>query len=469
MFKWDKFPPTEDDVGRLKNYARFRKMMRGRHKEVFEDVKESLLPSEKKSLYVAVNFAGIVSKLSADLLFGEAPMFRVSDAKAQKNLDDIAKDNALQTLCHTMALSSSYRGDCVFKARFGKFCDWDERAYPIIEAVPSSSFFPVINDDNVMDLSAGIIAWRRKVGSDLYLRREIHIPGKIVNELYRMESETTIGAQIKLGSLPEYAGMKEIEETGFPGLLVEYVPNWRLDDEFWGISDYFDMETLQEELNGRVTKIAEILDKHSKPRLILPPGVMKYDEKLNRWYVEKEDLEALEVDPEQVADLPRYLTWDAQLTACFDEIDRLLDFLLIVTETAPAAIGLSSKEGGQVESGRALRFRLMRTIGKINRKERFFDVALKNILYAAQVLNAAHGNGATPEPVSIEWQDGLPEDPMETAEIVNGRVGSRTMSLKRALTIDGLSGDALEEELAEIRNDLERDTPEAPTIKLPDL
>jgi len=458
---WTSFPPTDEDAERLKMYATFRNLMRGRHIQAF-DALNGLPPRKRRELYVAVNFAGVVSKACADLLFGEAPGFTVQTT--QSRLDEIVTDNNLETICHMMALSSSYRGDCVFKVRFGKFHDWDDTNHPIIEAVPSSFFFPVTNDDNVMGMSAAIIAWRRKVGSDLYLRREIHEPGTIRQELFRMESENTIGDQVSLSTLSEYASLPEVQETGYPGLLIEYVPNWRLDDEFWGISDYFDIIPLQEELNNRITKTAKILDRHSDPKLILPPGVMKYDEKLQRWYVEKEDLEALEVDPEQVGDLPKYLTWDAQLTACFEEIDRMLDYLMLVTETAPAAIGLTSKDGGQAESGKALRFRLMRTLGKINRKKRFFDEALKKSLFAAQALRYEFGGGPAPEAVSIEWKDGLPDDPSETAEVLNSRKNMGTMSLRRALTIDGLRGEALEEEISEIQKDRELDSVLAPEV-----
>ena len=448
MENWTRFPPTLEDEERVKNYALFRKLMIGRHGEVYENIKHYLPDGQRRLAYLTVNFAAIVSKLSADLLFGEMPSITVQ--KGQEALDEIITDNSLQTICHTMALSSSYRGDCVFKVRYGKFRDWDDTSYPIIEAVPSNCFFPVVDPNNVMGMSEAAIAWTRKIGSDLYLRREVHQPGRIINELYRMDSETNIGAQLPLSHLDEYAGLKEVEETGYPGLLVEYVPNWRLDDDFWGISDYYDLIPLQEELNNRLTKINKILDKHSEPKLILPPGIMQYDERLQRWYVEKEDLEALEVDPEQVGDLPKYLTWDAQLAACFSEVDKLLDLLCMTTETAPVAIGLPNKDGGGAESGKALRFRLMRTLGKIYRKERFFDQALKNVLYAAQVLNALYGSGPAPEPISIEWKDGLPDDPQETAEVLNSRVGMKTMSLRRALMVEGLRGEALETEIAEI-------------------
>ena len=157
----------------------------------------------------------------------------------------------------------------------------------------------------------------------------------------------SIKEQVNLNIFPEYAELPEEQETRYPGLLFEFVPNWRLDDEFWGMSDYYDLEGIFDELNNRVSRISRVLDKHESPKLILPPGIMKWDEQYGRWYIEKEDLEAIEVDPteaEKFGDLPRYLTWDAQLEAAFKQIDKLLEFAFIVSETSPDAFGLSKGE-----------------------------------------------------------------------------------------------------------------------------
>ena len=66
--------------------------------------------------------------------------------------------------------------------------------------------------------------------------------------------------------------------------------------------------------------------------------------------------------------------------------------------------------------------------------------------------------------VAIEWRDGLPDDPSETAEVLNSRKNMGTMSLRRALTIDGLRGEALEEEISEIQKDRELDSVLAPEV-----
>jgi hypothetical protein len=99
---------------------------------------------------------------------------------------------------------------------------------------------------------------------------------------------------------------------------------------------------------------------------------------------------------------------------------------------------------------------MIRTLGKISRKIRWFDTGLKNALYKLQFLNAQFGS-ATQAPVmpAIEWRDGLPNDPTEFAEVVNTRTVVHTMSRRRALVLDGLHDEALEEELAEIQKDID--------------
>jgi hypothetical protein len=456
-FKWKTFPPTVEDAHRLSNYAFYRKLLLGQHLEAFTNLSNHLSFEKQQALYVVINFLGVVSKTCADLMFGEMPNITLSSDRANKDLKTLIQDNGLLSQCYVAALATSYRGDCVFKLRFGKKNEWDTESRAVAELVPCANFFPILDPIDCSAMNGAVIAWKCQIGTQLYLRREVHLPGTILQELYLMNGPARIGDQVRLDSVAEFAHLKEEQATSYPGLLVEYIPNWRLDDSFFGISDYVDLATLQQALNDRVTKIDKILDKHASPKIILPPGIMKEDpEYPGRYFVNKEDLEAMEVEPEQVGDLPRYLTWDAKLDAAYAEIDRLYQGLMLVSEIAAPALSLNEKDGGQAESGRALRFRMIRTLGKIKRKIQWFDAGLKNTLYKLQFLNAQFGSSSqTPVAPDIEWRDGLPNDPTEFAEVVNTRTVVHTMSRRRALVLDGLHDEALEEELAEIQKDID--------------
>lgn len=462
--EYDCWPPDDELTKmRLKNYHRARLLFKGNHHDVFERIQRWLEKEQDKAItYVVCNFAGLLSKVSADMLFGEIPRFVAGEGKEdspeQIGLNDIVNDNHLPTLNYEMALSSSWRGETIYKVRYGKFGDWAETEHAIIEAASPGIFWPILDEDNVRGLRGGVFGWIKQApgNSDKkYLRIERQLPGRIKNELYLLDGRS-IKEQVKLNIFPEYAELPEEQETRYPGLLFEFVPNWRLDDEFWGMSDYYDLEGIFDELNNRVSRISRVLDKHESPKLILPPGIMKWDEQYGRWYIEKEDLEAIEVDPteaEKFGDLPRYLTWDAQLEAAFKQIDKLLEFAFIVSETSPDAFGLS--KGGAAESGRALKFRLLRLLAKVNRKKLYFDQALKNVLYAAQYLNNAWGRGPEPQDVRIEWKDGLPDDPLEGAQVEQIRTGGKATSSVRSAVrrLDEIDGEQLEKELDEIQED----------------
>ncbi|MEW6661955.1 MAG: phage portal protein [Bacillota bacterium] len=460
--QYDSWPPDDEiSRARLENYYHSRLLFKGQHHEVFERIQRWLNREQDKSLvYVVCNFAGLLSKVSADMLFGEIPRFVAGEegTKEQESLDQIIINNGMQVLNYEMALSASWRGEAIYKVRFGRFADWGEKDHAIIEAVSPAIFWPIIDEDNIRSLNGGLFGWVKEGPNERkYLRLERQLPGLIENELWLLDEDgRSIRERVKLNTFPEYAELPDSQETRYPGLLFEFVPNWRLDDEFWGISDYYDMGSIFDELNNRVSRISRVLDKHESPKLILPPGIMKWDERHQRWYVEKEDLEAIEVNPDskKAGDLPRYLTWDAQLEAAFKQIDKLLELAFMISETSPDAFGLGEK-AGRAESGRALKFRLLRLLAKINRKKLYFDQALKNVFYAAQYLEAQWGRGPEPADVRIEWQDGLPVDPMEAAQVEEIRTGRKaTSSIRSAVRrLDGLTGEELEKELEGIAED----------------
>lgn len=468
--RWDRFPP-QDSEARLKDYEKNRLLFKGKHEDVYSRIQAWIeKEADKAIVYIIVNFAGLLSKISADLLFGE--MIRVvtgdEESKEQLAMDQIVLNNSLHTRNYEMALSCSWRGDSVYKVRFGRPKSWKDNQV-IIESVPASIFFPHLNGDNIQEMTGCTLAWTKKFDDKLYLRKEIHEPGTIMNELWLMDGSKNIKRQVPLNTIPEYAGLPEVEETQYPGLLVVHVPNWRLDDEFFGMSDYYDMESLFDEMNNRVSKVSRILDKHSDPKLILPPGIMRYDESTRRYYVDKEDLQCIEVEPTETGDLPKYLVWDAQLEAAFKQLDHLVELAMMVSETSPASFGMDKE--GKAESGRALKFKLLRTLAKINRKKIYFDEALKEVLYIAQFLDVTYGRGSyEPKDPRIEWADGLPQDMVEQSEVESNRITAGNTSVESSIRrLDGLDGKALKDELKRIEDEKKASNPAVarPQVTLP--
>ena len=433
--------PPKGHQERITAYQRYERLFLGQHKLVFAVVPQ---PYQMKR-YIVANFAGLISRLSADLLFGEQPDFLATqeEEKAQEALSRIVARNNLHVINYESALSNSFRGDAVYKVRWGLRAPQGKNPEAIIEEVPASIYFPELDDDDVRRVLRVTLAWTKRDPADqrnVYLRLEEHEPGVIRHKLFRFGGGRAV-EQVPLATLEAYKELAEEEDTGLDHIPVFHVPNFRYGSRFWGVSDYEGLESLFESLNNRVSQIDEVLDKHVAPKIVLPPGFIDEEGK-----VRFDRMETIELGPGDQP--PSYITWDAHLTAAFTQFEKLLDLLFMLSETAPSTFGLD--KFGVAESGRALRLRLLRTLAKINRKRLYYDTALKAALLTAQILDVTHGSGEyEPAEPSIQWADGLPEDMVEMVEIESQRLAAGNTSVESSVRrLDG--PDAVKAEMARI-------------------
>lgn len=452
-----KFPYPEHEK-RLADYRHFDLLFEGKHFDAFAIKINSPLYAQQyaKLKYVAVNFAGLISKVSADMLFGEQIKIEASDPAKQVWLNNLMFENKMHTQLYESALVNSRLGDDILKVRSAPRHSSQTESTVIIEEVRPDIYYPHFANGNWRAAPEyEDLAFKVMIGKDAYLRIERHYPGLIEHKLYK------IGEGGKLQTVPK--GIKlydeslpDSQETGIDRSLIIHTPNWRA-GSFWGISDYADIETLMYALNNRMTKNDNVLDKHTDPILALPEGVLN-----EKGQVDKKALEIYTVPENEVggkAMVPQYITWNANLDAAFKQIDKLVEFLYMTSETSPGVFGLD--KNGQAESGRALKLKLMRTIAKINRKKVFYDQSIKEALYVAQLLAAKHGYRVmgellpgTPEVPNIMWSDGLPIDDLEQVELEGKKIEAGVQTKKDAImAIDGVDEAEAKKKLKEIQDE----------------
>jgi hypothetical protein len=132
---------------------------------------------------------------------------------------------------------------------------------------------------------------------------------------------------------------------------------------------------------------------------------------------------------------PEYIVWNANLESAFLEIDKLVEMLFMFSEIAPATMG--ADKDGQAESGRALKFKLLSTIRKRNRKISYYDLAIKDMLVTAMELAKAwsvKAGDASPgeiERPTISWGDGVINDETEQVENASSRIDDRPIIPRR--------------------------------------
>lgn len=447
--------PYKNAQARINAYSKYDKLFDGKHFEAFSIEINSLQYTQNyaKLKYVAVNFAGLISKVSADMLAGEPVTLSGSTKELTDWLKNLAFENALHTQLYESALKNSARGDAIFKVRSGPKNPGDSVSTVFIEDITPAIYFPMIDAGNWRaQPKYQELAFLVTIGSNEYIRIERHFPGKIENELWEYRDKQ-LYRKAPLSLYDET--LPEVQETGIDRSLIIHVPNWRAGDYF-GVSDYHDIEALMYAVNNRMTKNENILDKHSDPILALPEGVL--DENGN---VRKDKLQLFTIPDNEMGSKParpEYITWDASLDNSFKQIDKLIEFLYMTSETSPAVFGMD--EGGAAESGRALKLRLMRTIAKINRKKLYYDQALKEAIYVAQLLAKEHGYEVMGKKIpgdaevpNIIWADGLPIDEQEQIENVGNRLDQGTLSKTDAIMhldhLDREDADKKAKEIAE--------------------
>ncbi len=435
-------PPSE--LERLQKYRENRDLFEGEHDKVFKDWVRLLRDDQKATLEIILNWPKRLTTLFADLLLGEPPQVKAGEEGGPEQ-DALTRysDAGLFNTAYEVALDVSRFGVGLFKVRYmqGKG--------GIIEAQTPLCWFPVVQPDNVKDVTHHVLAWDYEVSEKTllgtkerrFLKVEIHEPGILTTRVYDITSGN-IGAQVE----PE-----TVQQIGVDGFLVIPVMNLSTSDRLTGLDDYSDLDTIVQELEIRVAQISRILDKHADPNMYGPSSAWEQDELTGAWGL-KGGGKFYSID--QGDHPPGYVTWDGQLDAAFRQIDLLMEQFYALSETTAAAFG--QLKVGLAESGTALRRLMMAPLAKVNRIRMRFDPALTQVLETVSSLETVQGmaNAVRLEDIHITWQDGLPDDDTERTQIEVQRYSAGLTSLESALQrLDGLEGDALEGEIERIKNE----------------
>lgn len=422
--------PPEAERDRLDTYRQNRLLFEGKHDLVYRDALERMLrEDEALTLVMVLNWPKRIATLWADMLLGEPPTI-VAGAKGspeQVALERIMKDNDLLNVAYEVALDVPTCGTGIFKVRF-------DGQRGIIESQPPEYWFPVVDSMNVKEIWAHVLAW--VVGERLVV--EIHYRGFIEHREYTYD-DGEIGFLL-------YDPM--VVETGVDNFLIEPVHNLLTSNAVYGLNDFDDLGSIVSEIEARLAQIAKILDKHADPSMYGSRMAMQQDPNTGKWHMPGGS-KFWPVDDK--VGRPGYVTWDGKLEAAFTQIETLMDQLYMLSETSPAAFG--NIKQGLCESGSALKRLMIAPLAKVNRIRMRLDPALKRAIQTCAALEVAQGMEGAVElnDVSIQWQDGLPDDDTELTQNMVARKPVGLVSTESALKmLDGIDGEQLELELKQI-------------------
>jgi len=432
------FPPASERE-RLKRYRQNKQIYDNDHADVYAEQLKRIDKvvgnvSEIISYPIVLNFQKKVSLKTADFLFLEKPIIKSKDEKQQETIDEIITKSDLLSIGFQGAIDCSRYGTAVYKIDI-------EDGKGVVTISSPEYLFIVVDNDNRKKITHYVIAWtyKEKVNGEEKAFLKATIYGKnayrtIVFSLKEASSEAayTIGKSVK--------DTKDVA-TGLDDFAVIPIHNQLTSDSVYGSDDYMDVDSIVSELEVRTAQISKILDVFASPTVSGSAHALDSDGKGGYVFNAGNFYARNDTDEPQL----EYIVWEASLDANFKQVEKLINYLSVISEMG-AAIFRDDMSTGNIPSGTALRKLYINVLAKVARVRNSFDKGFKKAIAAAS--QAGYGGKIEEQVISITWQDGLPSDPKEEAEIMVSRTGNKaTMSVGRALKqYDGLTDDDIEKE-----------------------
>lgn len=393
-----------------------------------------------------------ISETWSELLFLEAPEITSAAQSDAENewLSEFVTENDLHPMWLEDAIDTSALGEVVWKLRMDEGAD-----VPSVETLDPRLVVPRFNPMNRRDVRRiDVLAKLDESNGRITYMVEMHSRGLIeyktvvVDEQWMIYDERD-GVNAAGVEIPPQV------PTGVDDFLVIWVPNYRRSRAFWGVSDYHGMEKHFDEINQRVSRISTCLDILSNPKLQGPDDYLDDQGRFRfanaKYYPRTKD------DPEITA-----IIWDPMLQHHLAALDGYIEKALSYSGIWAGLF--NPDKGGQAESGRALKLRMMKTTWRTAKKQIYMGAAIKRLCRVAEELQQAQRSGLGFEAAKpdIEWSEIVPQDELEAAQteglLSRFQLTSRKASLRRLRP--GLSDEQIEAELEAIEQEEAAGMPE---------
>lgn len=472
--------PDDEAKRRLKRYDAADRM---RDVEEHHRLYQELYPGAPRTedhFWVAVDFPGMLARLMRHYTVGRDFSVSAVVSGTQPEVERIVTENALGHQLRQSAEELTTLGDAVFRVDVEdrEASDGELRPQAVIRYVSPYSYFPELDPLDGSKAVAVTLAWvfpisgdvdmgeeqRLEVGVDatkhpagkaselrLAVLREVLRPAADDEESGTREFFLNAWDGCDLGrALPFSAVGLDLDTgpqpTGVRDIPVVHMGNSVRAGRHFGTSDFARIARVFLALENRLSQLDEVLEKHARPKLIVGPGVLDDEAKSNL-----ADFDVIEIEPDilEKAVKPEYLTWDPQLQGITQEIEKLEEYLFVTTETSPASFGLE-RDGSQVESARALKFKAHRTVNKTDDQRDAMLPAIRLLLKMAQQLEG----GYEVSPVRVHFGDAIVEDQEQEVMDYSTLRGAGLVSRTRAvMDLFGLSEEEAEAEVRRILQD----------------
>lgn len=404
---------------------------------------------EEGDTYINTKTFSSISNTAADLVIGDTPKFSVGtdNVKTNEFIEVLINNTNINATLKQAVREQSYRGCTLAK---GRLIYKNNRLEPKLEFIDPYMLLIQTHPDDSTAIRAAQLRWAIYVTVDgkqkQYIRVETHYPNKIVNKLYeKEEGGKLVNEQPIVPFYLHYFNIKIDEEvnTYNEEILLEYIPNYRADNtDFEGISDYDGIVNIVKAFEILKSEANKSTHKNMNPVLVAPTNLAKKD-KNGKHFLPKQDTWFID-QPMNMSQtksgilVPAQIQIEVNTDLVQQQFEMLQNDLLVASELSPAAFGMI-KDGSNVSSGKALKFRFYNPLQNAARKRDSLDYGLKrlikNLMVTATLTPGSYWRGMEVDDISIDWGDGLPDSWDETVVTVMAlyQNGSGIISGKEAL------------------------------------
>lgn len=363
--------------------------------------------------YLVTPIPRMISRASANMLYGTSPEFTPGADADRDRLDFIVSENDLPSELVRGAMMASSEEEV-----FGRVVVAPGLAdVPIIEFVSARNVIPYFSGRFL--LGATFVSEWVEGRMDVYRLFETYESGSITSDLYR-GTPTSIGSLVALDSYQRTRGVQEVVLTGIDRPLCVHIPNTIDADPTQGFGDYRGLEERFMALNETATIGQGNMRLAGRKRAMIDASYLDSKGRVptdDDVFIRKSRDASIDGQTKAL----ELLEYSFEASATVAWIDHLLDTSLMLAGIAPQTVG-RSVDGGAI-SGTALRLKSAYSLIESSGKGRHFDRGVQWLIRACAILDSRRttegGFGrkwSEPDTApKIERADALPRDEIEAA------------------------------------------------------
>lgn len=442
----EQFPPECESI-RIESYKFYAALFDINPLEDFKNFANRLIVNfdEYFHLPLLLGYQRLQTIKLADMVLGAPPSITVNDNDELTNLiSDIRDQTDFDAKLYTALIDYSRFGTALFRIFNDDTVTEDKGNFAVWSP---AEWYPVLKKDGTKRIDEQVLAWRVNEGDALHPKWYLEVQrhpvkgGSYFVERYLMDDSGS--------TVTERVETKEVNVGDLP-CLVQCIANLPSTTNVCGTSDYRIINELVAAATQRMCQILKILDKHADPSMTGPATMLKRNEETQQLEFYASQFYAVSPGEEH----PEYMTWDGQLQAAFQALEILLNQIYVMSEMGEAITG-NAKAAGSAISGTAMRYKMVSPLEKARRVANSFTLPVKKLM--ATLVQISTGKKLRYQDINVIWEDSLPKDPREIAELSRLQSGAPQIIPLKHVLMENYDMDTVDAEhyIQEIEKDQE--------------